>query len=265
MLVYSADTTSCLASSSNDTAQSINTDNMIYNVLKKHGFTKHALPLSESESYRANQSNVSYIVSIDNNELSIKSDYRNKKYPNKYKSKNYTFVGTDHGEWGGKLEAFNSKGKSIQLLGKNIINMIHHRKSLYVFTGINHMVFNKGAIYRIDSLNGNPKVTRLTLLPEKPCANFITARNDRTIFYIVTPSGLMSYSFYDKAGAQNTNQLHDTLNISLLNQFWRGLYPTSIVVFNDKIVIGIRSGIVVLKLKYHRKVEDIEYFTKYTE
>ena len=235
----------------------------VYDTLKKYGFKKHHLPLTESESSKANNSvGESYLVSIEKDNLIIKRDNENYKSKVQYKSKKYTFIGTDRGEWGGKLEAVDKKGKSKILLYDNIIEMIYHNKSLYVFTGLAHLSMNRGAIYKVNSLNNSPSIERLTLLPGQPSAIFKKKVKHKASFLIVTSDGLVSYEQQDKKMKNKLLRRDDYLNVYLSQQFWYTLYPNSIVELENKAIFGIRSGIVVVTLGYFSTVKEVEYFTK---
>ena len=198
----------------------------VYSALKKYGFKRHHLPLTEKESTKANHSvDKSYLVSIEKDNLIIKKDNEKYKNTHQYKSKNYTFIGSDKGEWGGKLEVVDKKGKSKILLYDNIIEMIFHNKSLYVFTGLAHMGMNHGAIYKVNSLNHSPTLERLTLLAGQPSAIFKKKNKSKASFLIVTADGLVGYEQLDKTMKGKSFGLGDELNVFLSKQFWYHAVP----------------------------------------
>ena len=238
-------------------------NNKVYDALKNYGFKKHHLPLTDDELTKANHSSdLSYLVSIEKNNLIIKTDKEEYKNTHQYKSQNYTFVGTNKGEWGGKLEAINKKGKSKIILYDNIIEMIYHNKSLFVFTGLAHMGMNRGAIYKINSLNRSPTVERLTLLPGAPSAIFKKKNNNKASFLVVTSDGLKGYEKQNQTMKNEQIRVDDHLEVFLSKQFWYTLYPSSIVELDNKAIFGIRSGIVVVTLGHFSAVKKVEYFTK---
>jgi hypothetical protein len=151
------------------------------------------------------------------------------------------FKGIDHGEWGGGLYYY-SKGSSqssYTILNENVHGIFSFNGSIYVLTGIAHLSINEGKLYRINKINNKWVVSESFELPEEPETYFV----DKLGVYIVTFDSLCYF---------NMKKVY----IILSKQFWASLYPSSVIIFEDYIAIGMR-GCVAL---YSMNDDKIKYF-----
>jgi len=149
-------------------------------------------------------------------------------------------IGTNYGEWGGKLIFKNDKIE-YTILQKNICGIINFGNEIYVLTGLSHLGIREGKIIKIEQINGKWKCTFNIDLNNSP-EIFDVFENE---LYIVTFDGLAIFD------GNNIQQL-------LKKQFWANLYPQSIYV-NEKIIgIGLRGCIAIInkennEVKYYKK------------
>ena len=237
-------------------------------LLQVNGFKEFPIPVHGRPDWsEANSSPVTYYIKELNGKITINTKGDSAKGLLTFKTKNITYQGTNRGEWGGKLTAIFSDGKEKELINDNIVSIIRYppkhltttdensssedgKPVLYVFTGLAHLNLSSGAIYVIHGYENNPSVKRLTLLPDAPYV-VITDKNYRgnTHFFIIGPETVTSY-----APAQ------DRIKVLLIDQFWRGMYPTSGIVKNNEILLGMRSGVVIINLTQGKK--GVRYFRK---
>lgn len=78
-------------------------------------------------------------------------------------------VGCSRGEWGGELVFIDSKRKVTTVLAENIVGIHRFNSEIVVVTGLAHLTFNRGCVYKIKkSPNGQWIVNKWRALPGAP-------------------------------------------------------------------------------------------------
>jgi len=101
---------------------------------------------------------------------SIKIPKTNKKINvSELKIKDGKFIGEDRGEFGGKLEFVKNKSSYIVMKG-NVLGIYKLKKQIFVITGLAHMGFNFGKIYKVlkDKNTNEYKAIHWQSLPQEP-------------------------------------------------------------------------------------------------
>jgi hypothetical protein len=149
--------------------------------------------------------------------------------------KNGTLVGTDNGEWGGKL-IFNpteTAKRRIQIKQGNIKFLFSFNDKTYFAEGLAHLSTNEGSLFQLEILDESFKYKKILDFEDAPSA--FAVYQDKV--YIATYENFYVLSDFKKA-------------IIFSRAFWKGLYPNSIAVFSVKnVFMGIRGGIVRLDLE----------------
>ncbi|MDR2219073.1 MAG: hypothetical protein LBE24_00645 [Methylobacillus sp.] len=196
-------------------------------------FVETAPPKFGSDAwYALNYSHNEFEVAIVNGQLDIQKTHEVEQHT--LEIADGTLVGTDHGEWGGKL-TFNPRDankNTVEIKSGNIKFIFNFQGRIYFIEGLAHLGINEGAIYRLDSANNQYSYAKLVDFDDAPQAFAI--HGDRLL--IATFEG-----FYVVEDFKKTPIFEDA--------FWSSLYPASIAVLDDKnVFMGIRGGIVKLDL-----------------
>jgi len=77
-------------------------------------------------------------------------------------------LGTDRGEWIGKLMFQDADGNLTTLLNENVHGIVHNQDGIFAFTGLAHGTLNEGYIYIVSREPSGPSVSRLGRLPGAP-------------------------------------------------------------------------------------------------
>ncbi|MDQ8014912.1 MAG: hypothetical protein REI96_20875 [Flavobacterium nitrogenifigens] len=207
------------------------------NIVIPKSFKETIPPKAWSDNwYKLNYSKNEYKVEITNSKLQIGIA----KHLNecKLEIESGTLVGTNGGEFGGKL-IFIPKDKSksdVKIIKANILFLFQFKGKIYFISGLLHMSFNGGGMFELKPEGDNFSVQKVMDFESAPMA--FTIYKDTLLiaadkgFYVI--KDLKKQLIFD-------------------NLFWEGLYPNSIAVLNDKnILVGIRSGIVKLDLNTKR-------------
>ena len=79
------------------------------------------------------------------------------------------FLGYDYGEFEKGLYFKNKEGLIYSIIGENVLGIYSSKDTIFVFTGISHLLINEGAIYRIENgSNARPQAKKIKDLPGKP-------------------------------------------------------------------------------------------------
>ncbi|KXH84699.1 hypothetical protein [Chryseobacterium kwangjuense] len=189
-------------------------------------FSEHSIPKVESkEWFILNNSKDAYAVKKDNDRLIVeKASYY--KTNSELEIEGGKLIGENKGEFGGTLY-FQPKGdkEKIEIKFGNVVDIFKFQNKIYFTEGFGIW----GSLYELkkDSVFTYEKIE-----------SFGDALEALTIFndtiYIVA-----DHSFYKVV---NQNAI-----LIFRKQFWEGLYPNSVVVFDDEnVFIGMRSGIAKL-------------------
>jgi len=225
-------------------------------ILKLNRFMEYPIPKSTPEWEETLSDKNTYFVETTNGEITIltEGNSSHNKYLQKYDAGNIKYEGINQGEWGGELTAIYSDGTKQELITDNIVSILPYyedgKSGLYIFTGLAHMSLSRGAIYVIENYEIAPVVKKLTLLPDAPEV-VITDKykyDDSNYFIIIGSSALMTYE-----------PDRDDLEIILIDQSLL-ISPTSAIKKNDEILVGIRSGVVVIDITERNK--SVRFFKK---
>lgn len=78
-------------------------------------------------------------------------------------------LGTDHGEWIGKLMFQDADGDVDTLLSENVHGIVENSEGIFVFTGLAHLSINDGFIYVVArNPSGELVASRIGKLPGAP-------------------------------------------------------------------------------------------------
>jgi len=184
--------------------------------------------------YKLNNSKNEFKVEITNSKLHIGKAEKNNEC--QLKIETGTFLGIDHGEFGGQLTFIpNDKTKSnIKITRGNIKFIFQFKDKIYFITGLAHMSHSAGAMFELNTEENNFTYKKVIDFDDAPEAFAIY--NEKILI-------ASDKSFYIVKDLKKT--------ILFKNVFWEGLYPNSIATFNNEnVFIGIRSGIVKLDLTH---------------
>lgn len=85
-----------------------------------------------------------------------------------------TFLGYDYGEFEKGLFFKNKEGLFYSIIDENVLGIYGSNNTIFVFTGLSHLLINEGAIYRIEKgANAFPQAKKLKELSGKPSGFFI--------------------------------------------------------------------------------------------
>lgn len=134
-------------------------------------------------------------------------------------------VGTDHGEWGGKL-TYKANGKEVQIKKGNIFTIFSLNDKVYFIEGLAHLSYDKGEISELNYNNGKFTFTKVMELPGAPM-----------VYKIV--NGKIYIATYEHFLVINNWEVLFKKEVS-----WDSLYPNSMIVENENsIYVGMRGGI----------------------
>ncbi|GAA0554996.1 hypothetical protein GCM10009415_41180 [Chitinophaga japonensis] len=148
-------------------------------------------------------------------------------------------VGFYRGEWGGNLFWFSKNGKRrYEISDHEIVQFIIRENRVYAIEGLSHLNISKGSLIEIKKIDNKWSAVNYAALPAAPDGIDLDRENN---FIIITSSDLL---LVDATGKINTIES---------DGFWRGLYPTSILLKNNCAYIGMRGGILKFDLSSHDK------------
>lgn len=174
--------------------------------------------------------NYSIDNSIELKEGRIKVFPTPKNTDSQLKYKDGILIGSNHGEWGGKL-VFKSDGKEIKIKDGNIISLFELKGKVYFLEGLAHLSENYGEIYEIQYLQEKFKFIKVLELPDEP-----------QVFQILTDKIYM-------ATFQNFIIISNWKIETKIKGFWDSLYPNSLIIENkNHVFMGIRGGIVEITI-----------------
>jgi hypothetical protein len=196
------------------------------------GLTEFDIPLTLSkEWYELNNSNKNYYLDSIG-DVTVKSGSKARECS--FEVKNGIIIGTNYGEWGGKL-IFKDAATEYTILQDNVVGIIDYNNDIYILTGLSHLGISEGKIVKIEMING--KFTPIF------SADFESSPETFTMYenelYIVTFNGLIAFD------GNNTREI-------LNKQFWFSLYPQSVYVNNNIIAIGMRGCIAIISREDYR-------------
>lgn len=192
-------------------------------------FIEHSIPKAESQERSVlNHSQDCYAVRKDNGRLIVEKTSYYKK-DSELEIAGGKLIGENKGEFGGVLyfQPKEAKEKIMKIKFGNIVDIFRFQNKIYFTEGLGIW----GSLYELkkDSVFTYHKIESFGDALEA-----VTVFND--IIYIASSHGF--YKVVDQKAI-----------LIFRNQFWRDLYPNSVVIFDEEnIFMGIRSGIVKLNL-----------------
>ena len=201
--------------------------------LQKNGLVAQAIPKSGITGKTLDLG--SYQVSAKSDELLISHDEKSMERPlTELEVDGVKIRGTDRGEWGGELTVTSQDGTTRTLVKENVVSIQRVGGSIFVFTGLNHMVTDVGAMYELTDVVGEPKLTRITLLPSAP----VRILFEQGVAYILT---------YDSLIAVNPSPKRAAMEMITYDAPWSRFAPNSLVKQGDTFVVGMHAGVTVVK------------------
>lgn len=145
------------------------------------------------------------------------------------------YVGTNNGEWGGKLEVI-IEGEHKELMTGNIVHLLQRNEKLYIIEGLAHLGMAGGSIWVIENSAQPTEPKLIVSLPDAPLLVYLDkTRLDFQRLVIVGSKSIMSVDPYR------------ALTIVYWDAFWRiNLNPTSIVRYKNNYFIGLPHGVAVV-------------------
>jgi len=161
----------------------------------------------------------------------------------------FSYVGVDHGEWGGELTAKYPDGRETTLLRDNVRDLVAYQGQLFVATGLSHHSLSRGAVYWVPDIDKPQPAQLVTLLPERPELVYLdtdTGRDPWTRLILVGWYGMMALS-----PIAHEREYEPRLLVLVWDVFWTRWFdmPTSIVRFGDWYYLGLRHGVAVVRAK----------------
>ena len=211
-----------------------------------NNFTEIPVPTSFSRDwYSLNYESESYPIQESKGKLIIEK--KEKGHRTDLEIEGGKLIGIDDGEWGGGLyfRTKNLQEKLVEIKPGNIVDIFTFNDKIYFTQGLAHMGINEGALYELKRIKNKLTYTKIADLGDAPAA--ITSLKNK-IFII-------SFKNFYEIDIGNNNKVTKIFE----NQFWEGLYPNSIVAFDERnIFAGMRSGILKINLidktmKFYRK------------
>lgn len=219
----------------------INTDEILKN-LYQEGWTPVDSLYPESSNWRmANSSYWEWNVKMEKGKLKIYDTLPS--YTTIYKLKDGYLEGSDKGEWKGKLvyNYIDTIQKKKTVLEGNIKAIFEFNKDIYILEGTEHLNRSHGKMLKLIKQNENIGYETYLNLNDCPYAYTISENNE---LFIVTSEKLVKIKNND-------------LEVIIDSAFWQGLYPNSIVINNEKAIIGMRGILSFINLE-DRKILNLK-------
>ncbi len=206
-------------------------------------FVETKLPkVGSDEWFELNHSRNEFKVSVTNGKINIaKAEDPIKGTFSTLEIENGQLIGSDHGEWGGKLEFIPTGTNDKKLIKEGNVKFVFRFKNeIYFIEGLAHLSTDTGTMYRLDSINDNFVVVKLIEFEDAPAAMEILGDS----IFIASHQGFFVINDLNKEKIFEST-------------FWSGLYPNSVVVIDNKnIYIGHRGGFTKLDIIN----KDIQFF-----
>lgn len=182
------------------------------------------IPKENSDEHR--KLNYSDDISIELKENLIITFPTPRNSDSQLKFKEGLLIGSNHGEWGGKL-IYKVGETEIIIKEGNIISLFELNGKTYFLEGLAHLSINYGEIYEVEYFNKTFNCKKILQLPDEPEVFQIFNKK----IYITT--------------FENFIIINDWKIDNKIKGFWSSLYPNSLIIENENhIFMGIRGGIV---------------------
>lgn len=188
------------------------------------GYMPKSWPSYRSDDYRLMNYSPDIAIGLSGNTIETFKPAR--KSQTELPFKEGVLVGTDHGEWGGKL-TYKAKGKEVLIKEGNIFTIFNLNGKVYFMEGLAHLYYDNGKILQLNYDDDRFTFTKVMELPGAPMVYKIV---NGKIFIATTEHFLVI----------NNWEIQFKKEVG-----WSGLYPNSMIVENENsIYVGIRGGIV---------------------
>ena len=138
------------------------------------------------------------------------------------------------GEFGGSMFWFSNDGTSqYKIPGASAIQFLSRNDEIFAIDGLDHLDMSSGQILKITKVNDKWVANTYVELPFAPYTILLDSKND---FLVVMSSNLIRITKKKR------------IRTILKTDFWQGLYPTSSVIEDNNIYIGMRKGIYQVNL-----------------
>ena len=145
-------------------------------------------------------------------------------------------VAYNAGEWGGRIDWFSKNGKQKYTISRHQVETFLTRNhKLYAIQGLAHLSMSKGSIIEIKKVNEKWQAVEYLKLPYAPEAAAVDKHNN---FIIITSNNMVKVD--EKA----------RMTVLIEDGFWAYyLYPSSAVIKENMLYIGMRKGVLKYDLK----------------
>jgi hypothetical protein len=157
-------------------------------------------------------------------------------------------AGFNRGEWGGELYWFSKDGeKRYKISGRQIVQFIKRDNKIYAIEGLAHLAISEGSVIEIEKRKRKWVAKEFLKLPTAPEAIQLDSKGN----IIVVTFGT-DWSFDHKSGNVIIHALPGLFSIDrdanidtlVENGIWgNDLYPSSMIIQNDVVYIGMRKGV----------------------
>ena len=169
-------------------------------------------PKKNSDEHR--KLNNSKDIAIKLTGTKIKTYKTPQKTDSELKFNNGLLIGSDHGEWGGKL--IYKKGLQETNIKKgNIKSLFEFEGNIYFLEGLAHLSKNYGEIYKLEYTEGKFNYKKILTLPDEPQVFQIYNKK----IYIAT--------------FENFIVVNNWKIETEIKGFWDSLYPNSMIIENE--------------------------------
>lgn len=207
-------------------------------------FKEIKLPeINTKEWSELNYSQHAFQVPADYGEIRITKASKEKKAT--LEVEDGKLVGTDRGEWGGKIEFLSNGAKEGRLIKEgNVKSIFKLKEQVYFIEGLAHLSSSKETMFRLDKSEGNWIPIKVIDFEDAPEAMGILGNN----IYVASHE-----SFFVIRDIKKEKIFSDT--------FWSSLYPNSVAIIDENnIYLGLRGGFAKLditkkKIRFFRFIE----------
>jgi hypothetical protein len=189
-----------------------------------------------------------FIVEV-NDSISVHkstNDEPNKKEIS-YEVGNVKYIGVNLGEFGGGIYINEYNETNPPFFKGNIEALLPVGNDLYIVEGLAHMSHSRGSVHVIRNCKTPSAPERITLLPSAPEVTLLQPNNEKIIMASRNNIMILSLNY-----GYSLDVIHQDV-------FWRSLHPTSIQLYKDWYIFGIRSGVIATKA--HFDFNRSRYFT----
>ncbi|MFZ6760383.1 hypothetical protein ACO0K9_24530 [Undibacterium sp. Ji50W] len=160
----------------------------------------------------------------------------------------YRYQAINNGEFGGKLLATDAKANSFTVVEDNIVGFFKLQNQLFVLTGLLHMGIDVGSLYRLDEVEGKPRLSLVTLLTGAP----VDVVTDGGRVFILTTGDLEMVDLSDH---------RPSLQIIVHDGPWYSV-PFNLAMSGSQFAIGMHAGVVVVNYDKFRRQATVQYYAK---